>query len=152
MFEFDSNKCFYIKGEEENRICIYDDPCDEFLHSQGIIYCGVTKVQFGDSIFNVIVADSNFLELDENARSFFINHEIGHVKYNHNYTRHLYILRALGFLPKIEVQADCYAAAVIGKDAAKTALRSMIVNKKLPLASRLEMVKRYFRIKEVPLD
>ena len=152
MFEFDSNKCFYIKGEEENRICIYDDPCDEFLHSQGIIYCGVTKVQFGDSIFNVIVADSNFLELDDNARVFFINHEIGHVKYDHNNTRRLYILRALGFLPMMEAKADCYGAAVIGKDVAKAALRSMIVNKKLPLASRLEMVKRYFRIKEVPLD
>lgn len=150
MFMIYPEKCYWVNGEENN-ICIYDDTCDDYLHSQGIMYSGVTKVKFGSMELNVIVCDSKFLELDQNTRDFFVYHEVGHVKYDHKYSKLVNIARALGFLPKMEVQADCYAAAMIGKDAAKSALKSLVGNKRLPLITRIEALKRYFKVKEVPL-
>ena len=148
---FDSNKCYYI-GDKKDRICIYDDPCDEYLHSQGIIYCGVTKVQFGELIVSVIIVDSEFFRLDENIRNFFIQHEIGHIKHNDDNTskmlgKLIVLGRSIGCLPKMEVRADCYAASVIGKGAAKAALRSLASNKNLPIMSRFECFRRSNKIK-----
>ena len=147
---FYPEKCFWI--DEVNDVCTYDDICDDFLHSQGIIYAGVTKVKFGDRVLNVITCDSNFLELDENTRNFLIYHEVGHVIHNHTnmntkQAKYNIIKRSLGILPKMEIQADCYAASVIGKDAAKLALRSLISNKKLIFVSRFEMFKRFIKVK-----
>ena len=47
----------------------------------------------------------------------------------------------------MEVEADCYAASVIGKHAAIQALHSIALNKKLPLISKFETIKRIARIK-----
>lgn len=147
---FYPEKCYWI--DEQSGICGYAEPCDEFLHSQSIIYSGVTKVQFGNVIVNMIVVDSNFLKLEQNIQDFFIYHEIGHIKYGHNNisineAKRIIIKRCLGFLPKMEVQADCYAASVVGKSTAKLALRAMITDKQLPFMSRFEIVKRFIKIK-----
>lgn len=149
---FNSEKSYLINGETD--ICIYDEPCDEYLHSQHILYTGVTKVQFGEMSVYMIVVDSDFLKLDENVRNYLLYHEIGHIKNNHlNMTKEkakrTILLRRLGILPKMEIEADCYAASVIGKSNTINALKTLMRNnnKRSRLVSKMELFRRSIRIK-----
>lgn len=152
---FYTDKMYLLEGE--TNICVYNDTCDDYMKSLKLLFCAVTTVDVNGNIFNVIIGDSNFERLDNKVQSFLLNHEIGHIKYGHltnlsqKDSRRLIVKRLLGFLPKMEVEADCYAASIVGIENAKYALLWSAKNKSLSLNSRLECFKRYLRVKEVPL-
>lgn len=144
--------------ENETNICVYNDTCDDYMKSLKLLFCAVATVNVNDNIFSVIIGDSNFERLDNRVQSFLFNHEIGHIKLNHlnnlveQDSKRLAIIRSLGILPKMELEADCYAASVVGISDAKYSLLWLVKNKNLPFMSRLEALKRYIKVKEVPLE
>lgn len=152
---FYTNKMYLL--ENETNICAYNDTCDDYMKSLNLIFCAVATVNVNNNIYNVIIGDSNFERLDNKVQSFLFNHEVGHIKHNHladlteRDSKRIILKRSLGILPKMEVEADCYAASVIGIANAKYSLLWMVKNKNLSLTSRLEALKRYLRVKEVPL-
>lgn len=148
---FYTNKMYLL--ENETNICVYNDTCDDYMKSLNLLFCAVVTVNVDNNTYNVIIGDSNFERLDNKVQSFLLNHEIGHVKHNHlanlseKDSKRLILKRSLGFLPKMEVEADCYAASVIGLADAKYSLLWMVKNKNLSLITRLEAFKRYLKIK-----
>lgn len=152
---FYTNKMYLL--ENETNICAYNDTCDDYMKSLNLLFCAVAIVNVNDIIYNVIIGDSNFERLDNKVQSFLFNHELGHIKHNHldglteKDSKRLILKRSLGILPKMEVEADCYAASVIGISNAKYSLKWLFKNKNLPFITRYEALKRYLRVKEIPL-
>lgn len=153
---FYTDKMYLLENELD--ICVYNDICDDYMNSYKLLYCAVTSVQVGNKVYSVIIGDSNFENLDNRIQCFLFNHEIGHIKHNHlaelneQDTKRLVLKRLLGILPKMEVEADCYAASIVGISNAKYSLKWMFKNPRLPLMTRIEALKRYLRVKEIPLD
>lgn len=137
--------------EIEDAIYIYNEPSDDFLHSKNIILCGTTVVDFGDFKRNVIVYDSSFYKLPKFVKEAFIQHEVGRIKNNDHIlsekeANKLIIKRLLGILPKMEINADKYAASVIGVDKVKNALSFMINKTNIPFNVRVEFARRYHKL------
>lgn len=137
--------------EMEEGIYLYNEPMDYFLHSKNIILCASTIVDFGDFKRNVIVYDTAFNELPKYVRDTCIYHEIGRIKNNdHNLNakecRKLVIKRMIGILPKMEINADKYAASVLGTFKVKNALSFMINKTNIPLTTRVELARRYHKL------
>lgn len=154
---FEISKTYYVKGEEENNICIYGETCDDYIHSCGIIYCMCGKEQLDNGdIVELITVDSLFMKLPEKVQNFMIYHEVGHIKFGHTElsvvkVALINICRRLGFLPKMEVEADCYAASMVGIEDAKLGLKFLMGDKTLSLIGRIEAFKRLLRVKIVPI-
>ena len=150
-----TDKMYLLEGE--SNICVYNDTCDDYMKEYKILFCAVTKAIVNGTVYNVIIGDSNFEKLENKIQSFLLNHEIGHIKHDHltgldeQSSKQLTLKRFLGFLPKMEIEADCYAASVVGIKDAKYSLLWFVKNKNLPFITRFECLKRYIRIKEVPL-
>ena len=130
---------------------LYLDPKDDFLHSQCALLCCVTKMNYIDgNLVNLIVFDSKFLTCPKSIKEFFVNHEMGHV-INKDHDNPKYkqekLLRLFGFLPEMEVNADLFAASVMGTDKVKNIIKYLITNSDLPLSTKFELFRRYTRIK-----
>lgn len=154
-FLFYANKLHKINGYDD--IFMYNEDCDEYMHSQNASFCAVAKVNFGGTILNVVVVDSYFKKLSQTAQDFCILHEVGHIKYQHYNNFNAAAVqfsnnnRAMGVLPKEEIEADGYAASIIGVAAARLALLQMVMFKCISIGSKFEILKRCFKIKKVPL-
>lgn len=146
---FDAKKCFWV--DEQNKICAYSDPCDEYLHPLGILYCAATKLDFGTMTVNAVISDSNFKLLSDSAKDFCVTHELGHIyngdlNVNPNTIKRLHFKRLLGFVPKMEYKADYYAACAIGKHQVMRAMREMMSTKESTIITKIELFKRFIKI------
>lgn len=134
-------------------VYLYTEPMDEYLHNRGIVLCAAVKINFGDAIYDVIVFDSALLKLPPYVQDMFIGHEVGHFVNNdisdlsEADARKLIIKRTFGIIPTMEFNADKYAASLIGVSSAKSALMFMVKNTNLPLNSKIELLRRYCKIK-----
>lgn len=116
---FYGNKCLLVS----DNTYVYGDLCDEFLHASKAKICIVDKMKFGDTWVNLIMIDSIFTTLDESVRGFIINHEMGHVKYNHMDKP---CSRGIKNAFKQEFEADAYATSINGKRNAIYALYNLM--------------------------
>lgn len=131
------DKCI-IKTEELEKAPKIDGTY--ILHRPDIVImngCAIavaTMVELNNVTYNVVCTDNLYDCLDENTQKFVINHEIGHHKHNHLKTiiemglddKKKYIQNRLhGDGINMEYQADAYAVSVMGKEAAKTGIKSL---------------------------
>lgn len=151
---FQTSEFRYFKGHEDEKIFIYDKPDTSSVRSRGCALSMITSIQLGFESAYLVVVDEEFMKLPEEARNFFLWHEYGHF-YNGHFnqiisskdTARLIIKRSLGLLPKMEVEADLYAASVVGPSAAINSLLYLVKNSNAPLMSKIEMIRRAFKIK-----
>ena len=132
-------------------IYMYDEPVDDYLHKQAMILCASTTVDFGEGPINLIVYDSKFKKCPKIMQEYAINHEIGHI-INGDFKDMKKLerenkKRLLGILPDMEVQADLHAALVMGPAKVKHIMKYMMLNTDLPLGTKIELFRRYNRIK-----
>lgn len=137
--------------EIEEGIFLYDEPSDNFLHSRNILLSGTCIVSFGDFQRTLIVYDSAFKKLPKFVQDVCIQHEVGRIKNNDHIlseeeAKKLTIKRIFGMLPKMEINADNYAASVLGTDKVKQALSFMLNKTNIPFATRVELARRYHRL------
>lgn len=92
------------------------------------ILCSVNDIE-------TIRVNQQFMNLDHNTQKFILYHELGHIHYGHNKQsyelnmknkrkRRLY--NKIGIVPKEEIQADLYAAKMLGKENALKALQDSL--------------------------
>ena len=78
---------------------------------------------------SVIFCDTEFMNMSETAKKFIIEHENGHIINHHVVKKDYWLKRKLcifgGKVLPIELEADEYAASVIGKEAARIGLKEM---------------------------
>lgn len=146
---FESN----IRKIEGSENVYYHEPAsDTYLHSRGIVLAAAVAMDFNGIRKHVILHDSAFDKVPNYVKKFFVAHEAGHAingdldNIDEDLAKKLILQRAFGILPKMEIEADRYAASIMGKDIAKKSLMFMIRNTNLPWISKLEMIKRYFLI------
>lgn len=150
---FDNSKFCNIKGFEDKDIYIYNNPESNILHSQGACFAALMKVNIfgGDNAF-LIVTDKEYNQLPNFANEFYFHHEVGHFVCNHLNTmsedelRLTLHKRALGFLPTMEIEADAYAASVIGHKNCMQSLFYIIMRTNLPIRSKIESLRRIFHL------
>ena len=149
---FDTNNFEMIP--DVNRIYSYNLTSDEFLHTRGAALTAVIKVDLPNgSQCHLVLHDSGFKKLPENVQNFLMLHEVGHALKGHiddmdaQEAKKIMIKRAFGMIQQMEVEADAYAALVIGVDEAKEAIRFLIKNTNLPFNSKIELKRRYKRLK-----
>lgn len=130
----------------------YNEPTsDDYMHSRGIVLAAAVALNFNGVKKYAVLHDSYFDNLPEYVKRFFIAHEVGHaangdLEITESESIKNVIKRVIGILPKMEVEADRYAASIIGKDVVKKAIKFMVMKTNLPLNSKIELVKRYFLI------
>ena len=77
----------------------------------------------------VILVDDTYMLLSKNAREFVKWHELGHIECRHSATATTSLDRMMksykGSVDRREIEADSYAASVMGRDRAYAALREM---------------------------
>ena len=99
-----------------------------FIMRYSDVLCSVNDIE-------IIRVNQQFMNLDENTQKFILYHELGHIHYGHNKQdqetnernkrkRKLYF--RFGLVPKEEIQADLYAAKMIGKENALKALQKSL--------------------------
>lgn len=135
----------------------YEDAMDNYMHSNLVAGMATVKIRFF-TIYgtfedrNVILHDSSYTEFPRYVKRFLIEHEIGHVKngdleMDPSKSKFAIIKRSFGILPKMEIKADAYASAVVGNYNAKKALLFLRKRTDLPLISKFELMRRYYKIK-----
>lgn len=128
---------------------VYNIP-SRFNYLKGFILASVAKVTLnnGNSV-NLIVTDDGFAKLPRTVRLFLLSHEVGHVL-NGDLEKETVALktysRAFGVLPKMEVEADRYAASVVGLDAAKRSILYLVHKTNLPFSTKVEFMRRYYKL------
>ena len=150
IFHFQLDKMIEVSGCPG--IYIYDEPYDEFLRAGGSMLAVATKLNVNGENRHLIVFDSSLEKLPEDVRNFNLMHELGHLLYEHldshsvKEIRKINFKRSLGIFPKIEVEADAFAGSVLGVCNAKQSLMFMIKNTNMPIITKLELAKRYFKL------
>ena len=153
---FNYNKLEQVPGY--NEIFYYSSPMDSFMHTNGMVGMAATKVRFllnsGSFITcDTILHDAAYDTLPEYVKQFLLAHEIGHIQngdlkeLSEESAKKLFIKRAFGLLPKMEIKADSYAASIVGLDTAKRALKFLFKNTDLPFNSKFELKRRYRKIR-----
>lgn len=123
-----------------------------YLHHYNTIIAGF--VTLNGSNINAILADQIFDDAPAYVQKFFLYHEIGHYKNNDIDTnmmkRKNRDKRLLGFSRFIQSEnyADDYAAKKIGYSWAHESLVWVLSSVKLPLLSRIELMRRKARLKK----
>lgn len=136
-----------------NNVYFYNEPLDEYLHNSGMILCAAIKVTFTDGVRNVIIHDSALSKLPKAVQETFINHEVGHFMNGdlENVTAadsmKMIIKRVFGLTPQMEYNADAYAASVVGVSKVKSTFAFMINRTNIPFNTKIELIKRYHKIK-----
>lgn len=138
-----------ITGKPAYEGVIYYAP--ETVKAAGLLVSGTMAMATAiGTIVNVIITDDLFYTLSPEAQNFFLCHERGHIKAGDSTKlaghQLSYALACVFGCPKIERNADAYAASVVGIDNAKNAMKEMIHLKRLPLMAKLQMVKRYIAL------
>lgn len=115
--------------------------CPEVLCSSGYIIAGMLTLNNNGQMNKVILVDDHFKELSTDTQNFIIDHEIGHLIYDHrggNVAK-----RILGFNELIlqEIEADAYASDKNGKLKAMRSIRE--IYQMLPIDSRIACVKEW---------
>lgn len=142
-----------MKGYRDG-IYIYSEPVDNFLWRRNLLLCCCIKLKFGEDVYNTILTDSNFRKLPKIVQRALIEHEIGHVvnkdieDLSESEANKLVIQRLFGFLPEMEVKADAYAASVIGHSKMIEAFKFMVKNTNLPFNTKIEIIRRIFKLKK----
>ena len=150
--EFDINYFKPIDGININDIYKYDIAVDEIMHTRGLALMAAVKVYYCGTTSNLIMYDTSFEKLPLGVQEFLMYHEIGHIvnknldTLTESEAKNLIIKRALFILPKMEVEADKYAASILGTDKVKQIMLFMIKNTNLPFTSKLELLKRYLKL------
>lgn len=152
---FDIPQLFYVDKliSLGDNVFLYNEPLDEYLHNKGIILCAAIQINFGGDIKNVVLYDSALLKLPDHVQEMFVRHEVGHFvngdinNLSPSDATKIIIKRIFGLTPKMEYNADKYAASVIGISKAKSALSFMINKTNIPFHAKIELIKRYYKIK-----
>lgn len=130
-------------------VYVSDDVCQNMCLNNVVPFVGVCGVQFSNQaqgkITHCIFCNNKFMELPEDVRAPVFEHELGHVVHKHSDKNNTPTLwEVFGFKGKYlqqEMEADAYAAAIVGKDAVIKALKTVV--KDYPFFSRLLMQHRY---------
>ena len=151
LIELNTN--YFSEVDASKNIYKYQITADEFMHSRGFLLAAAVKVYLKNGmICTLVVHDSLFEKLPNNVQYFLMYHEIGHCingdldSLTELDSKIFLIKRALGILPKIEINADKYAASIIGANKMKEAIMFMIKKTNIPLTSKFELFKRYIRL------
>lgn len=105
--------------------------CDEIIHSNHSLALTLTYIAIaaGDLYGNEnIYVDDEFFKLPEKVQIFIYEHERGHIESGHLKAANAESMQERmknfkkGIVSQIELEADAYAASVIGKDHAVAAL------------------------------
>ena len=152
---FTYNKLKPVKNHDN--IFYYEDALDNYMHANLIAGLAAVKVKFLTSDGNftycdTILHDSSYDEFPKFVKRFLMEHEIGHSKnkdldMDAKTSRMILIKRSFGILPNIEIEADAYAASIVGASNAKKALLFLRKRTDLPLTSKIELMRRYWKIK-----
>ena len=130
----------------------------EMMISMGMAICCVAPFMFNDEKKYIILHDNTFDKLPKKVQDMFVQHEIGHVMNGdlENITvlksLGMILLRTIGIIPKMEIDADEYAAKQLGFDlAVKTLIYSSKHAGSLSAMGKLEMKRRanYLKIKKL---
>lgn len=123
-----------------------------YLHQYNVIIAGFATLP---NNMNVIITDEIFKEAPRYVQKFFLLHEIGHLNNKDNEDCNLNMMdkknrnRRLFGLDKYrtsENNADDYASKYVGYDWAYEALSWVLINAKLPLLSKIEIMRRRNRL------
>lgn len=131
----------------------YAIPTDTALHSHGAVLAAASIVTLSNgATCNLIMHDTGFLKLPVYVQKFLNFHEIGHIVHGDlsmtaEQSKKIILQRSFGILPKIETNADKYAASVLGTMVVKKSLLFLVKHTNLPLISKLEMLRRYWKLK-----
>lgn len=155
-FEKSSREIFQIDKFEEisnTGIAKYNAPMNVLLHSHNVALCGITPILLdnGETLLTMF-HDDGFTKLPHDVQEFLTYHEVGHVLNNHlnmsaKEAKAVMLKRSFGILPKMEVEADCYAASVLGLVSVKSSLLFLMQRTNLPLISKFELFKRWCNVK-----
>ena len=129
-------------------------PRDVELHERGIIFCGLfTLNTFDGRTVAIIFFDSYFIKLPNKVKKFLVYHEIGHyINGDHKISEidsmSNILKRCVGILPKNELYADKYAAAVVGVDNSIETLRYILLATDVSLISKIELIRRIIAVRK----
>lgn len=130
-------------------ICIYKKLADDFIHKDRVAFTGVVRMEIEGKQCYLIVTDSHFNKLPKGVRRFLLYHEIGHCfqflrcsEIDEDTLRMETKGRLYGKLPISELNADAYAASILGVKKASMALKWLAINTDLPLLTKIELVRR----------
>lgn len=112
-------------------VCLSSGKEIAVLHDTNLVYahgmlCACTmKNRFG---YDIIVVDGVFMTFNENVQNALIHHELAHIEMKHseNINKVKYMLTNLFTVPKIEYEADEYAAKIVGLDNMVDALKCLM--------------------------
>lgn len=147
------NNLRYVKDFEDQKIYLCDEPHTKDLHSIGLGCCALVKSNINGEDAYVIMYDDAFLQFPQYVRDCFFYHEIGHFVHKHTQdlnpkdAKIIMLKRTLGILPAMELEADAYAASVVGVDTLMSAFSFFIRNTDAPLMGKIEMFRRMFILK-----
>lgn len=122
----------------------------EYIHKYNTIVAGFANLDNGS---NAIIVDTIYEEAPSYVQKFFLLHEIGHFKNNDNLNmmnRSNRTKRLLGFLRYVDAEnaADEYAANTIGYSWSYESLSWILINVKLPILSKIELIRRKNRLRK----
>lgn len=133
---------------KDTPVYVSEDACETLCPGNTVPFAGICGVRFAsnpETITHCIFCNNKFMELAEDIRHIVFEHEIGHKVYQHTSEHNMpSILELFGFKGKYlqqEMEADAYAAAIVGKDAVIRALKCVV--KDYPLLSRLLVQYRF---------
>jgi Zn-dependent protease with chaperone function len=92
----------------------------------------------------IIVVDDEFLKLSEKTQLALIYHELGHFEYNHRESSFVRSVKmCLGFVSQNEIDADAYAAEIIGNVEMIDALTELhSITKQREIRQRIKLIQK----------
>lgn len=123
-----------------------------YLHHYNTLIAGFVTLE--DSKINAVIVDQIFDDAPAYVQKFFLYHEVGHYKNNDIETNMMKMKnrnkRLLGISRYIQSEnyADEYAAKNIGYSWSYESLSWVLNNVKLPLLSKIELIRRRNRLKK----
>jgi hypothetical protein len=152
----DTTKWCVILQNDNIDVYMYTEPCDRSMHQQYIYLSAVHNIISNKSYSGLITFDSYLLSFEKYVQDFLIFHEVGHITLGHAKniskakSKLIVFLRACGICPKMEFDADVYAASIVGKKDAKSALIQLIKSR-LYMINKVEILLRWIILSLRPI-